>query len=213
MPNAADTLVLDTLQTAAWRSNPDFDYGRELALHEQGMLEQMYASVRHALSELFGNALGYGFSEPTWLLITFILVAAVLSSMALRHGGFLARRRKDDALSYEVTEDNIYGVDFEQGISRAVAGSRWNEAVRLAYLQTLRRLSDAAWIAWRPSKTPTQYTHEVTTAPFRALTGHFLRVRYGGFAATEAVWHEVEQLARAVTDALPQPETEKGGEP
>lgn len=212
MPQPADTLVLDTLQTAAWRSNSDFDYGRELALHEPGMLEQMWESVRQAWANLFTDTLGGGFSEQTWLFITFLLVAAVLSSMAIRHGGFFARRRTEDALDYEVTEDTIYGIDFLQSISRAVADSRWSEAVRLAYLQVLRRLSDVGWIAWRPSKTPTQYTREVTTTDFRALTAHFLRVRYGGFAATEEVWHEVERLAQAVTATLPAAEAEKGGE-
>lgn len=76
------------------------------------------------------------------------------------------------------------------------------EAVRLLYLQTLKQLSDEKRIDWQLYKTPTQYVYEVRMPAFRQLTNHFLRVRYGNFEATEALFHVMQSL---------QEEVKKGG--
>ena len=111
-------------------------------------------------------------------------------------------RSSKNKLPYEVEEDTIYGVDFSGGIADALSRSDYREAVRLLYLQTLKRLSDAARIEWQPYKTPTQYLYEVRLPAFRQLTNHFLQVRYGNFEATEELFREMQAL---------QEEIEKGG--
>mgnify|MGYP003003230484 CR=1 FL=1 len=69
-------------------------------------------------------------------------------------------------------------------------------------LQTLKQLSDEKRIDWQLYKTPTQYVYEVRMPAFRQLTNHFLRVRYGNFEATEALFHVMQSL---------QEEVKKGG--
>ena len=69
-------------------------------------------------------------------------------------------RSPKNKLPYEVGEDTIYGVDFSGGIADALSRSDYREAVRLLYLQTLKRLSDEKRIDWQPYKTPTQYINE-----------------------------------------------------
>ena len=68
--------------------------------------------------------------------------------------------------------------------------------------QTLKQLSDEKRIDWQLYKTPTQYVYEVRMPAFRQLTNHFLRVRYGNFEATEALFHVMQSL---------QEEVKKGG--
>lgn len=111
------------------------------------------------------------------------------------------RSRKNN-LPYTVEEDTIYGVDFPEGIAQALSRSDYREAVRLLYLQTLKQLSDDGCIDWQLYKTPTQYIYEVRLPAFRQLTNHFLRVRYGNFEATEALFHAMQAL---------QVEIKKGG--
>lgn len=69
-------------------------------------------------------------------------------------------------------------------------------------MQTLKQLSDEKRIDWQLYKTPTQYVYEVRMPAFRQLTNHFLRVRYGNFEATEALFHVMQSL---------QEEVKKGG--
>jgi hypothetical protein len=59
-------------------------------------------------------------------------------------------------------------------------------------------LSDSGRIDWQLFKTPTQYTTEVASTDFRELTTHFLRVRYGNFEATEALFLRMSTLRGAV---------------
>ena len=89
-----------------------------------------------------------------------------------------------------------------RGIADALSRSDYREAVRLLYLQTLKQLSDEKCIDWQLYKTPTQYVYEVRMPAFRQLTNHFLRVRYGNFEATEALFHVMQSL---------QEEVKKGG--
>lgn len=110
--------------------------------------------------------------------------------------------RSGKKLAYRVEEDTIYGIDFEKEISTAMLRNEYREAVRLLYLQTLKQLSDAEKIDWQPYKTPTEYTYELKPnalrTPFRELTNRFLRVRYGNFEATEALFHEMQTLQREI---------------
>ena len=72
------------------------------------------------------------------------------------HGASYGKFRsgRQAPLEYEVTEDTIYGVDFEREIARAMERKDYREAMRFTYLQTLKMLSDHQLIDWQPFKTP-----------------------------------------------------------
>jgi hypothetical protein len=111
-----------------------------------------------------------------------------------------SRRR----LNMKVTEDTIYGIDFPEAIAAAMKKANFGEVVRLTYLYTLRRLSDAKKVNWEPSKTPSQYSRELHSKDFSQMSNILLRVRYGGFPANETLCSLMQQLGDAVI-------TEKGG--
>lgn len=87
---------------------------------------------------------------------------------------------------------------FREGLPMRFPRSDYREAVRLLYLQTLKRLSDEKRIDWQPYKTPTQYINEVRIPVFRQLTNHFLRVRYGNFEATEELFNSMKSLQEEI---------------
>ena len=74
------------------------------------------------------------------------------------------------------------------------------------YLQTLKWLSDNHLIEWQSFKTPTQYTKEWRNADFLKITRLFVRVRYGGFEATEKMIAEMRVCQEAVRRAILQGE-------
>ena len=119
-----------------------------------------------------------------------------------RQFGELLRKIFGSRFAEEYSEliliDTIYGVDFSGGIADALSRSDYREAVRLLYLQTLKRLSDEKRIDWQPYKTPTQYINEVRIPVFRQLTNHFLRVRYGNFEATEELFNSMKSLQEEI---------------
>ncbi len=198
MSIVADTLRPDTTALHTFRMDADYDYTRELYESDfsvwDWLVKHLGAYLHHHRDDLFGLS---NIPVGVWIALAIVVLLVII-------GIFIHRRSalfyKDVTVSTNepANEDNIYGVDFEASIGEALAARDWRCVVRLRYLQTLRALADDGRIDWRPSKTPTQYTREVTTEPFRVMTRHFLRVRYGGFVADETMADEMARLAQQV---------------
>lgn len=196
MTAPADTLVYDSLSIADLQTLPEYDYNRELITPEVNLMAWLNMWMGKLLQKIFGSK----FAEEYTGIILFILFAIVILLIiwfVYKERPELFMRSKK-SMSYRVEEDTIYGVDFDKEIDAAFSRNDYRETVRLLYLQTLKQLSDDEAIDWQPYKTPTEYIYEVKNdalkAPFRELTGRFLRVRYGNFEATESLFREMQVL-------------------
>lgn len=189
----ADTLICDTAQVAAWQSDSAYAYNRELIAPDINLLRWLSEQFGEVLGKIFGNSLVSEYSDLI-LIGTAILILVLLLWFVYKKRPELFMRSGKDTLPYAVAEDTIYGIDFEDGMAKALSGGDYREAVRLLYLQTLKLLSDRKRIDWQLYKTPTQYINEVRLPAFRQLTNHFLRVRYGNFEATEELFRVMQTL-------------------
>ena len=193
----SDTLVIDSAQIAQWQTQQDFDYNRELVGGGMTFTEWMMAQINELLHDLFGQAWRNDYTWWALAIVGAVLVGIVVWYVWRFHPGLFMRQR--DEQTYENLEDTIYGIDFDAIISQAIGREDYREGIRMVYLRTLKALSDSQQIDWQPFKTPSQYVREYDAAAFRTLTAHFLRVRYGYFAATRQLYDEVEQLGKEVT--------------
>lgn len=193
----ADTLVCDTAQIALWQSNPAYAYNRELITPEINVLEWLAQGFHRLLRKFFGSHFATEYSEIILVGIGIVLLLLLVWFLYKKRPELFMRTSKK-GLSYTTEEDTIYGVDFHGGIANALAGQNYREAIRLLYLQTLKRLSDEGKIDWQLYKTPTQYIYEVRTPVFRQLTNHFLRVRYGNFDASESLFNIMQELQQEI---------------
>ncbi len=193
----ADTLVCDSARIATWQSNPDYDYNRELVITDFDFWQWVGRWLERLLSKLFGSENAAKYTEVTLIVIGVLLLLLILWFLYKKRPELFMRVRSN-GMPYVVHEDTIYGVDFDTAIQVALSGGDYREAARLLYLQTLKQLSDTERIDWQLYKTPTEYTYEVKPEalriPFRKLTNSFLRVRYGNFEATEALFSEMREL-------------------
>jgi hypothetical protein len=98
-------------------------------------------------------------------------------------------------LDYETFDENIHAIDFNTRINEAVEQRNYRLAVRLLYLQTLKRLTDRGLIQWQANKTNRQYAYELTgnpaRLPFEQLTTQFEYVWYGDFPVDEARFGQI----------------------
>lgn len=222
-----DTLSVDTLRIAEWRTKPEFDYTVEFKGSSFSLWDWFTDRFNQIMQNLFGDiSLGYT-GEIIWYVLGFGAIVAIIVCTLYRHPELLRWRSKKNAENdgYIVEEDNIYGIDFPSTIDQALKVGNYREAVRLVYLQTLRHLSDAGKIDWQPAKTPSQYLNEYIGRPFHHLTTTFVRIRYGGYDAdvstadaamadSKATIEEIEIAQKAEANATVQTMTttkEKGG--
>lgn len=192
-----DTLVVDTARIHAFRTDSDFDYSRELVPTDTGIADWILKEIGDIIDTLFNNEFTHQYGVLFWTLLGLVLLALVALFIYVKRPGLFGRNKRNEQ-AYDVTEDTIYGIDFPQSIAAALERGDYNEAARLIYLHTLKGLSDTGRIVWQPFKTPTQYTYEVKRDDFSRLTALFIRVRYGNFAADEAVCEEMQTLRAAI---------------
>lgn len=213
-----DTLIVDSLHLATWRADSSLDYEAALMKVDQPSVFQWLSRLLARWLQSLLSPLD-DMSDITAALYAIATLAVIVTVgvLVFRRGRMFRAVRREQPMAYEVNEDTIYGVDFDAAILQARRRRDWAEAVRLIYLQTLRQLNDAGHIDWQPYKTPTQYTREWAALCFPAFTREFLRVRYGGFEASEPLVLQMLDWQRE-TIAPPAADTsvasqEKGGRP
>lgn len=196
MTAPADTLVYDSLSIADLQTLPEYDYNRELITPEVNLMAWLNRWLGKLLQKIFGSKFAEEYTEIILLALFVIVILLIIWFIYKKRPELFMRSKKN--IPYRVEEDTIYGVDFDKEIDAAFSRNDYRETVRLLYLQTLKQLSDEEAIDWQPYKTPTEYIYEVKRdvlkAPFRELTGRFLRVRYGNFEATESLFREMQVL-------------------
>lgn len=206
-----DTLVVDTARLAAWKADSDFDYAREFVQSDTSVIDWLLTALDHWMMKALHISLYSQTANILWACVGLAAVAAIVAIFVYRHPQLFLRSGRRP-IDYEVEEDNIYGVDFEADIAAALQRANYYAAIRLVYLQTLRRLSDGGCVVWMPSKTPSQYAREWPSDDFRWLSQQFLRIRYGGYKADEALFLSVRDRQKAIFAALDAAEKSKGGE-
>ncbi len=207
-----DTLHIDTASLEAWRDQTAFDYSRELMQSGFSLRRWLLEQIRNFLNTIFDSQAYADHRTLIWTIVGIVLFVIVGTFISKYRSKLFGRRSESAGVDYEIAEDTIYGIDFEAAISRAMESGNYREALRLVYLQTLKRLTDDGHIDWQPYKTPTQYVSELPTKEFRELSHHFLRVRYGGFDADSSLVERMQHLQADIISQRSQSEESKGGE-
>ncbi len=190
-------LTIDSLELARWQEDPRFDYDRELMGGGQNLLDWLWSTFWEWIDNTFDKLAESKSFTYALIVCCIALVAFILWWVFEKHPSLFMRNDDNGSLDYDTQQDTIYGVDFDTAIDDAVAHGDYRQAVRLVYLQTLKKLSDEGRIDWQPSKTPMQYMRQMDSQPFCGLSRHFIRVRYGNFEATEQLFHEMKGLQAA----------------
>ncbi|MBC7570882.1 MAG: DUF4129 domain-containing protein [Spirosoma sp.] len=153
------------------------------------------------VSDAYQNVWQYVFlAAIAGLAVYLLLKAEMLGSL------FAKRAQQSDGLDYETITENIHEIDFDAAISSAVEQQNYRLAVRLLYLQTLKRLTDAELIQYKPDKTNRQYVYELANSPqqsdFEQLTRQFEFVWYGDFPVDAGRFDTLRAQFRAFAGSL-----------
>lgn len=131
--------------------------------------------------------------ENVWQYVILAAVAGLaiyLLAKAEVLGFLFPQKAQATGMDYENLAENIQEINFDAAIDEAVAVRNFRLAVRLLFLQTLKQLTNADHIAYKPDKTNRQYVQELAStalqSDFEKLTRRFEFVWYGDFPVEDA---------------------------
>ncbi len=133
-----------------------------------------------------------------------MLVLAGLVVYLLRKANYLdflfPVKAQSEQLAYESSPEDIHGLDFGGAIDQAIDNQHYRLAVRLLYLQTLKRLADAQLIQYQREKTNRRYVYELAGTPhqqgFDRLTQQFDYVWYGNTPINSEQFGQIQTAFR-----------------
>lgn len=109
-------------------------------------------------------------------------------------------------IPYHESLENIHEISFEEEIEKAIANRNFRLAVRLLYLNCLKKLSDAGAIKWQADKTNLAYLQEIQNPEqqqkFGSLTRQFEYVWYGGFKVDQENFQQIRTSFREFNPTL-----------
>lgn len=177
----------------------DYQYGRD-APPPENPLARFWAWLWRKMVE-FLSSKAY---QNVWQYVMLAAIAGVVIYLLMKAEvlSFLfPKRAQSSDLAYENVAENIHATDFDVAVDDAVGQRNYRLAVRLLYLQTLKRLTDAERIQYKPDKTNRQYVYELANSPlqtdFELLTRQFESVWYGDFPVDEARFGPIRQQFQA----------------
>ncbi|WP_460958000.1 DUF4129 domain-containing protein [Spirosoma litoris] len=145
-------------------------------------------------SESYYNVWQYVILAGVVALVIYLLMKAEVMKI------LFPKSAQSSGLDYENLAENIHEINFDAAVEEAVNGRNFRLATRLLYLQTLKRLTDAGRITYKPDKTNRQYVYELTNSPlqadFETLTRQFEFVWYGDFPIDESRFGQLRQQFR-----------------
>jgi len=167
----------------AFRNDPDYQYERNRAPNKslwQRFVEWFWRNVEELLSTKGGRI--------TYRTILIVLSVAIITYVILRltgmsKMGMFSKSEEDGGLDYQIGEEDIHTLNFEDAIAKAEETGNFRMGIRLLYLQTLEKLSERQLINWQINKTNTVYSLELGQSGyaslFRNLTRDFEYSWYG----------------------------------
>jgi len=141
-----------------------------------------------------------------WILLALAIIGLLV--WVLSKGEVFRRNARIHPDQPEGDEENIYEINFEDEIKKAVTLGNYRLAVRLHYLQSLRALADRGLIQYATGKTNGQYLFELAGNPlyknFFSLTRHFDYTWYGQFPLSIESYMRLERDFRNFKTSLHQ---------
>ena len=186
-------IVLDADEVESYTSSKEYDY---YTFHpeEEGFWTQLLRKIANWLFRSADKSITQKKVNITgWILVAVVVILLGVVLIIFRPTLFYRSRKK--RMDYQVEEESIHGIHFEQLIQEALAREDYSEAIRWKYLSILKLLQDRELISWELHKTVNEYVREFKRADlkqeFRNLSSEFLYVRYGHFEASRQEYDNV----------------------
>jgi len=178
-----------------YKDQKEFQYDQQ-ERRQLSLWDRFWMWFWSAINELFVGAASNAVSRYFFIGLGIALVIFIITKIIGAENIF-SKKPKETILPYDVITENIHEIDYEQELQRLIGEGKYRLAVRLLYLQALKKLSDAEIIQWQPEKTNYNYLMEISKpelkADFSKLTLQFDYIWYGDFPIDKGRFEPINQ--------------------
>jgi hypothetical protein len=184
----------------------DSDYQYELLKPEpEDFLSRLWNQLVDWFWGLFGSDQT---ADEVDIIIKLLLATAFVYFIIKIFGAdptslFKPNKKKVD-LAYDVDEEAIHEINFEQEVELAKKAKNFRLLIRLYYLWVLKQAADADWVQLMQGKTNYEYLHDLKGKPieqeFKKLSYLFDYTWYGHFDADEGLAERAKSLVDQVAE-------------
>ncbi len=177
-----------------YKNQRDFKY--DTISDQLSLWDRFWIWFWRKIGDLLGSAARNPISKYFFIGVGIAIVAFILYKI-IGADALFSKKSKETFLPYEVLNENIHEIDYQKELARLVADRKYRLAVRLLYLQTLKKLSDKEIIDWKLEKTNYNYLMEINEptikAEFGQLTYQFDYIWYGDFPVDKPTFEPINQ--------------------
>ena len=180
----------------AYNADKDFQYD-SYKEPPKSLWDRFWGWFWNRVEALLSTEGGSAAFKTVFILLAILVLGFFIYKLTGMSKGSLFKRNTGDVSGYAVTDEDIHSINFDQAIEQAVQNSNYRLAVRLLYLQSLKRLADRNFIHWQLNKTNIAYVQELQgkryQPAFNNLTLQFENNWYGDMPIDAAEYHAVSE--------------------
>lgn len=196
MVNDTSSVVLRSIDVKTYTQQKDFQYD-EASEPMVGLWDRFWNWFWKIIDDILNTKWGGTIYDWAKISIAIGLIIFFIYKITRMNKNGLFNKDVGGNLDYNITNDDIHGIDFNAAIEAAIAKNNYRIATRLLYLQTLKLLTDNDLIDWKINKTNATYVQELSghqqQYSFALLTNYFDKAWYGETNFEAAQFDQLKQ--------------------
>lgn len=178
------------------KDDPDLNYKVAPTVGES-LWERFLLWLSQILDEIFRGAVNTNWGRVTVYILGFALLIVLIMMMLKVNAFKVLYSGQGTTQKYQVLDENIHEMDFDQLIQDAITRQDYRKGIRLLFLYALKLLSDKHLIYWKSGKTNHEYVSELHKSElksgFNELSFYFDYAWYGNFKISQETFQKVHE--------------------
>jgi len=178
----------------AFNASDDFQYNRYKE-PPRSLWDRFWDWFWQKIEDMMSTEGGAFAFKTVLTLLAILVIGFFIYKLTGMNKAGLFKRNTGDVSGYTVSDEDIHSINFDQAIDQAVQNGNFRLAVRLLYLQSLKKLADRNLIKWQLNKTNIAYVQELQGSlyqpVFNNLTLQFENNWYGDMPIDNAEFDTV----------------------
>lgn len=178
----------DDSKLATYRLDEDYNYEAYKEV-ETGAFQRFIDRIQNWFNKLMSSGRTGQLINYALFLLGFIALVFFVVKLFGIESNSMFKKGKSSSQSFEISEEVLDEINFDEAIRNAEKSEQWRIAVRLIYLYALKDLADQDLIIVKKGKTNHEYLYEIHDVGFREnfseLSFMFDYTWYGHFEANK----------------------------